>query len=174
MPEELVKKENKKENQIKTIQYIDLDKYHKKNIPSEESKKELFERNKNVFFTEFKSIRFAEITPEKISGSNQFDKNFFKQLDIIENYVLDGQSFDETVQNDNLESIIVKKINANKEDENKNKVKNISDNLFKKIYSMNSIKSPEIINLDNKYYIAEISNIEKKIEYLMILKFKMR
>ena len=38
---------------------------------------------------------------------------------------------------------------------------------------MNSIKSPEIINLDNKYYIAEISNIEK-IEYLMILKFKMR
>ena len=161
VPEELVKKEYKKENQIKKIKYIDLDKYHKKNIPSEESKKELFERNKNVFFTEFKSIRFAEITPEKISGSNQFDKNFFKQLDIIENYVLDGQSFDETVQNDNLESIIVKKINANKEDENKNKVKNISDNLFKKIYSMNSIKSPEIINLDNKYYIAEISNIEK-------------
>ena len=162
VPEELVKKEYKKENQIKTIQYIDLDKYHKKNIPSEKSKKELFERNKNIFFTEFKSIRFAEITPEKISGSKQFDKNFFKQLDIIENNVLDGQSFDETVQNDNLETITVKKINANKEDEDKNKVKNISDNLFKKIYSMNSIRSPEIINLDNKYYIAEISNTEKK------------
>ena len=162
VPEELVKKEYKKENQIKKIKYINLNKYHKKNIPSEESKKELFERNRNVFFTEFKSIRFAEITPEKISGSNQFDKNFFKQLDIIENYVLDGQSFDETVQNDNLESITVKKINANKEDEDKNKVKNISDNLFKKIYSMNSIRSPEIINLDNKYYIAEISNTEKK------------
>ena len=27
---------------------------------------------------------------------------------------------------------------------------------------MNSIRSPEIINLDNKYYIAEISNTEKK------------
>ena len=160
VPEELVKKEYKKENQIKKIQYIDLDKYHKKNIPSEESKKELFERNKNVFLQNLKVFDLLKLRQKKLVEAINSIKTF-KQLDIIENYVLDGQSFDETVQNDNLESIIVKKINANKEDENKNKVKNISDNLFKKIYSMNSIKSPEIINLDNKYYIAEISNIEK-------------
>ena len=34
--------------------------------------------------------------------------------------------------------------------------------MFKKIYSLNSINVPEIINLNNKYYLVEISNIEKK------------
>ena len=28
-------------------------------------------------------------------GNNEYDENFFKQLDIIENNVLDGLSFDE-------------------------------------------------------------------------------
>ena len=162
VPEELVKKEYKKENQIKTIQYIDLDKYHKKNIPSEKSKKELFERNKNIFFTEFKAIRYAEIVPEKISGSKEFNESFFKQLDQIENNILDGQSFDETIQNNNLKIISIEKINANKEDENKNKIKNLPENLFKRIYSMKTTRSPEIINFNSKYYLAEISNIEKK------------
>ena len=110
---------------------------------------------KNVFVSEFKSIQFAEITPEKISGSKEYDENFFKQLDNIENNILDGQSFEETIKNDNLNTIIIKKINSNKEDENKNKIKNIPDNLFKKVYNLN-VKSPEIINLDNKYYIAEV------------------
>ena len=53
-------------------------------------------------------------------------------------------------------------MNANKEDKNKNKIKNLQDNLFKKIYNLKSSKSPEIINLNNKYYLTEIYNIEKK------------
>ena len=50
VPEMLVEKEFRKENQTKTIEYIDLDKYHSKNKPSAESLKELYERNKNIFF----------------------------------------------------------------------------------------------------------------------------
>ena len=50
VPETLVDLQFKKENQTKTINYIDLEKYHSKNKPSEKSKKELYERNKNVFF----------------------------------------------------------------------------------------------------------------------------
>ena len=162
IPEVLVDQEYKKENQIKTIKFIDLDKFHFKKKPSEKSKKELYERNKNIFITEFKTIRYAEITPEKISGNNQYDESFFKQLDVIENNILDGQSFDDTVQSDNLKVVVLKNINAKMEDENKNKIKNITDNLFKKIYSLKSTQSPEIINIENKYFIAEISNIEKK------------
>ena len=153
--------EYKKENQKKTIKYIDLEKFHSKNLPSEKSKKELYERNKNVFVSEFKSIRFAEITPEKISGNNEYNENFFKQLDNIENNILDGQTFDETVQNDNLNTVLIKKIDSNKQDENKNKIKNLSDDLFKKVYNFN-VKSPEIVSFDNKYYIAEVSSVERK------------
>ena len=114
----------------------------------------------NIFVTKFKNLRFAEITPQKISGNKEYDERFFKQLDIIENNVLDGQSFDETAQGDNLEIINIKKINANKEDENKNKITNLSNDLFKKIYNLNSVNKPEVININNKYYIAEVSKIE--------------
>ena len=93
VPEMLVEKEFRKENQAKTIQYIDLEKYHSKNKPSQQSMEELYERNKNIFLIELKSIRYAEIKPELISGSKDFNENFFKQLDIIENNVLDGKSF---------------------------------------------------------------------------------
>ncbi len=162
IPEILVEKEFRKENQTKTIQYIDLEKYHSKKKPSQDSIKELYERNKNVFFTELKSIRYAEIKPELISGSQDYNENFFKQLDIIENNVLDGQSFEETAKANNLKIIEFNKINAKKEDEEKKKIENLPDNLFNKIYNIKTPQSPEVINLESKYYLAEIKDEEKK------------
>ena len=162
VPEILVKKEFRKENQTKTIEYIDLDKYHSKNKPSAESLKALYERNKNIFFVELKSIRYAEIKPELISGSADFNENFFKQLDLIENKVLDGQTFDETIGANNLKIVQFNKINANKEDENKNKIEKLPDNLFNKIYNIKNTQSPEVINIEGKYYLAEVKDSEKK------------
>ena len=162
VPEMLVEKEFKKENQTKTIEYIDLEKYHSKNKPSRESLKELYERNKNIFFVELKSIRYAEIKPELISGSADYNENFFKQLDLIENKVLDGQTFDETTVANNLKIIEFNKINANKEDENKNKIEKLPDNLFNKIYNIKNTQSPEVINIEGKYYLAEVKDSEKK------------
>ena len=162
IPDILVEKEFRKENQTKSIQYIDLEKYHSKKKPSQESIKELYERNKNVFFTELKSIRYAEIKPELISGSQDYDENFFKQLDIIENNVLDGQSFEETAKANNLKIIEFNKINAKKEDEEKKKIENLPDKLFNKIYNIKTPQSPEVINLESKYYLAEIKDEEKK------------
>jgi peptidyl-prolyl cis-trans isomerase D len=162
VPEMQVEKEFKKENQTKTIEYIDLEKYHSKYKPSRESLKELYERNKNIFFVELKSIRYAEIKPQLISGSADYDENFFKQLDLIENKVLDGQTFDETTGANNLKIIEFNKINANKEDENKNKIEKLPDNLFNKIYNIKNTQSPEVINIEGKYYLAEVKDVEKK------------
>ena len=107
IPELLVESEYKKENQSKTIKYINLEKFYLNNKPSEDEKRDLYEKNKKIFFTEFKSIRYSEIIPEKISGNKEYDDSFFKKLDIIENNVLDGQSFDETVQNYNLKIVSI-------------------------------------------------------------------
>ena len=52
IPETLVKNEFKKENQTKIIKYIDLEKYHSSKKPTEESKRDLYERNKEIFFKE--------------------------------------------------------------------------------------------------------------------------
>ena len=162
IPEILIINEFKKENQIKTIRFIDLEKYHSKYRPTEKSKKELYERNKNVFFTELKSLKYAEITPEKISGNEEYGEIFFKKLNALENNILDGQSFNEAAQSSNLNVISINKISSIKEDENKKKIEKIPDDLFKKIYSINNSQTPEVINLGNKYYLAEVSNIEKK------------
>ena len=162
IPETLIKQEFKKENQTKTIQYIDLEKYHAKNKPTKDEIKKLYEKNKNIFFVEFKSIQYAEIKPDLVTGNSGYDEVFFKQLDIIENQVLDGKSFDEVSKDNNLKIVKIKKINAKKEDQNKNKLNNISDALFEKIYNIKSSKLPEVVNLEGKYYLAEIIDIEKK------------
>ena len=53
-------------------------------------------------------------------------------------------------------------IYAKKENQQKNKVKSLPDNLFKKIYNIKTPQSPVIINIDGKYYLAEIKDEEKK------------
>ena len=162
IPENLVKKEYGKENQIKNIKFIDLEKYHSSKKPSEKNKKELYERNKDVFFKEFRTIKYAEVSPDKVTGMKEYNESFFKELDIIENNLLDGQSFDETAEKYNLKINLINKINANKENEKKIKIETFPDNLFKKIYNLKKIKSPQIFNEDNKYFIGEVTDIEKK------------
>ena len=161
IPNTLVENEFNKENQTKTIKYIDLEKYHSNKKPSQEKIKELYDKNKNLFIKEFKSVQYAEINPEIISGNTEYDKAFFKQLDILENKVLDGQSFEEASKENNLKIITVKSIDGNKKDKNDKKIKNLSDNLFKKIYSIKNEKSPEVLKVDNKYFLAEIKSIQR-------------
>jgi peptidyl-prolyl cis-trans isomerase D len=161
VPEILIENTFKSENQIKTIKYINLEKYHVQKNPSKEKLKELYERNKKVFIKEFKSIQFAEITPQALIGNNTYNEAFFKKLDVIENKVLDGQSFSEATKENNLKIVVISKINSKKEGKDNKKIKNLSDNLFKKIYVIKSEKIPEIIKVDNKYYLSEIKSIEK-------------
>ena len=161
IPNTLVQNEFNKENQTKTIKYIDLNKYHSSKKPSQKKIKELYDKNKNLFIEEFKSIQYAEITPQIISGNSEYDETFFKQLDILENKVLDGQSFEETSKENNLKIIIIENIDGSKKDKNDKKIKDLSDNLFKKIYSIKNEKTPEVLKVDNKYYLAEIKSIKK-------------
>jgi peptidyl-prolyl cis-trans isomerase D len=161
VPDVLVENAFKKENQIKTIKYIDLEKYHLSKKPSQKKIKELYEKNKKFFVKEFKSIEYAQIIPQIITGNIEYDEAFFKQLDIIENKVLDGQLFSEAIKENNLKITTINKIDGNKKGEDKIIIKDLSDNLFKKIYNIRNKKTPEVIKVNNKYFLAEIKTIEK-------------
>ena len=121
VPNILIENAFKKENQIKTIKYIDLEEYHSNKKHSEIKIKELYERNKKVFVNEFKTIEYAEITPQALIGDTEFNESYFKKLDILENKILDGNSFKETVKENNLKIQIINKVDKNKNDENKKK-----------------------------------------------------
>ncbi len=158
----LVEKEFKKENQIKKIEYIDLNKYYLNQKPSKEQIKEIYEKNKKLFIKEYKSIQYAEITPKLIVNINEYNELFFKQLDAIENNVLDGQPFEETARENNLKVITVEKIDANKKDVNDNKNSTVPDKLFRKIFLIKEEKIPEVVKVNNKYYLVEVKSITKK------------
>ena len=162
VPDNLVENSFKKENQIKTIKYINLHKYHTIKKPSQKKIKELYEINKKAFVEEFKSIQYAEITPQALTSNTEYSEAFFKQLDLIENKVLDGQTFGEAIKENNLKIIMINKINNKKRDEKNRNIENLSNDLFKKIYTIKNDKTPEIIKNDNKYFLAEIKSIVKK------------
>ena len=161
VPDILITEAFNKENQIKTIRYIDLEKHYANFKPSKDKINEVYNKNKESFVEEYKSIQYAAITPQSLSGNNEYDESFFKQLDILENKVLDGQSFKEASKENNLKIVVINEININKKDKSDKKIKDLSDNLFKKIYTIKNEKSPEVLKVDGKYFLAEIESIER-------------
>ncbi len=162
IPDNLVENTFKKENQTKIIKYINLEKYHSSKKPSQKKIEELYNKNKILFIEEFKSIQYAQITPQIISGSGEYDEAFFKKLDTLENKVLDGQSFKEASKENNLKIITIKSVNKDKKDKNNKIIENLSDELFKKIYVIKDEKIAEVIKVGNKYFLAEIKSIQRK------------
>ncbi len=157
VPKSLVEKAFKKENQIKTLKYIDLNKYHSARKPTQEELNKLYDENKKFFVEVLKSIQFAEVTPQIASGKNEYDENFFKKLDLIENKILDGQSFEDAIRENNLKSQKIDGAKPNDKETNK-----ISKKLLEKFFTIKNLKIPEIIKFDNKYYVVEVFS-EKKI-----------
>ncbi len=159
----LIEKEFRKENQTKTIKYIDLNKFYLKNAPNQKDITELYERNKKFFKEELRSFVYAKITPESLIGSSEYNQAFFDKLDVVENNVLDGQNFDTTIKKYNIKPIMFEKIDFEKKDKNKTVIK-INDTLFKKIFSIELENTPEIIKINNNYYLVQVKLIEKKIK----------
>ena len=125
--------------------------------------KSLYEKNKEIFKEKYKTINFSEITPLSLTGGSDFDEVFFKQLDKIENNILDGQNFEEAIKENNLFSKKIESINAQKEDERKNKIEILSDEVFEKAFNIKNVKTPEILKSKNKYFLVEIESIKEKL-----------
>ena len=156
IPDILVEKAFKKENQIKTIKYINLEKYYLSKKPSEEKKRALYEKNKEIFVEKLKSFNYAEISPLSLTGSDDFNEAYFKQLDNLENNILDGQPFDEAISQNSLRKISIENINKEKKDKNGKIINDLPNGIFKKIEMIKNIKTPEIFKVGSKYYLAEI------------------
>ena len=158
----LIESEFKKENQTKEIKYVDLNDYYN-NKPVQKSEiKKIYDKNKDWFVEIYKSLSYAELKPDLLIGNNEYNENFFKKIDKIESDILDGINIKKIVSANNSNLIITDQINKNKVNEKNIKFNQINDKLFKKIFIIKSINTPELININNKYYIAEVNNISKK------------
>ena len=161
LPESMVKKEFENENQIKTIQYLELDELYKKvQIKNEEIKK-TYESNKRLFSQEFKKINYTELLPANLTGQQEYNEAYFGKIDEIENAVLDGGSLEEFVKKYNLSLSTIDETNRLRKDKAGKDILIISDTLFSKLFSLVDIKKTELINMNNKYYLGNIEKIEK-------------
>tara|TARA_Y100000590_G_scaffold408443_1_gene499547 strand:+ start:1840 stop:3297 length:1458 start_codon:yes stop_codon:yes gene_type:complete len=158
LPNFIVDEMYKKENSTKSIDYIDLNKIYSKKTIEAKSIKDFYEKNKNFFKEKFKKFRYLELSPEILIGKKDFDESYFKKIDSIENQILDGKKFDLIISGNEKKVKNIEFVNSTKAREDRTVLKEMEDKLFNKLFSIKSKNKPEFINLDEKYYIAEVLN----------------
>ena len=161
LPEFLIEKEYSNENQIKTIQYLELDNLYKNYLVPEKEIAQTYESNKSIFTQDFKKIHFVELLPNNLTGQKEYNESYFKKIDEIENTILDGGKMSDLVNEFNLSLVVISETNNLKKNKIGKDIKKIDDKLFLKIFSPKILNKPELINLNNKYYLSEILNVDK-------------
>ena len=161
LPEALIKKEFENENQIKIIQYLELDELYGNIQINEEEIKNSYESNKKLFSQEFKKINYTELLPNNLTGLKEYDEAYFQKIDEVENTILDSGKMEDLVKKYNLSMSTINETNRLKKDKTGKDILKIDDILFSKLFNTTGTNEPKLININNKYYLGEVVNIEK-------------
>jgi len=161
LPEFLVEKEYANENQIKTIQYLELDNLYKNYLIPKEEIIKTYESNKNLFTQDFKKITYVELLPNNLTGLQEYNESYFEKIDEIENAILDGGKMTDFVREFNLSLVVLNEVNRKKKDKAGKVIAKINNDLFMKIFSFKNLNKPALININNKYYLSEVLNLDK-------------
>ena len=161
LPEFMIKQEYTNENQIKTIQYLELDILYNNYLAPEKEIIKTYESNKKFFVQDFKKINYVELLPSDLIGKKEYNESYFKKIDEIENTILDGGNMLDFVKDFNLSLVVINETNRLKKNKSGKDIIKIDDDLFTKIFSQKTLNRPELINLNNKYYLSEVLNIDK-------------
>ena len=111
LPNFIIKDIYQNENQTKEISFLDLNKIYSKNIITEKQIEDFYNKSKDSFKDKFKSFRYLELKPENLIGKKDPTEEYFKKIDEIENSILDGNTFDQIV-NDKKNVIEINNINS--------------------------------------------------------------
>ena len=161
LPDFLIQKEFQNENQTKSIEYIELDSLYNKTTFSEDEIKKIYDENKQFLVKEYKNINYAELLPNNLVGQTEYNEQYFKKIDQIENQILDGKQLESFAKEFNLNVTSINGTDINKKDKSGKEIQKIDNNLFNKIFNQTEANKTILINQNNKYYISNISLIEK-------------
>ena len=161
IPEYFIEKEFKRENQIKTIRFIDLSEIYNKKIFDKIKMEEIYEENQDIFVKEYKSFNYIELTPKILIGKPDYNDEFYNKIEKIENDVLDEKSVSQISKEYNLSLNEINLLDEERTYLDGSKFKEIDKELFKKIF-VNNLNTPIFINIENKFYLAEITQVDNK------------
>jgi len=161
-PKFLVNKYYKQKNRKLDINYINLDKFYKKNETFTDQEIQFFiDENSDKLKQEYIDFSYVIITPKNLIGLEEFNQEFFNKIDDIENMISKNINF-KTIINDLNISPIIKKDYLNLE--NKETVEN-------KIYNSRKNKI-EILENKGQYIFYQIDKVNNRLPSLNDDKFK--
>ena len=123
---------------------------YKKTTIEENEIKEISQKKKQFLSEKLKKIKYVELTPNIITGQDEFNESYFKKIDEIENEILDGKKLNEFVKELNLNLRTTEEINRLMKNKAGIVYKDINKALFSKMFNKN-LNDLQIVNVDNKY-----------------------
>ena len=148
------------ENKELEIEYFDLDQVYKINTSKSEIDKFIKENEDNLK-EELIDIKYTKITPKTLLDISEFNDDFFKKIDEIENSIFNGSKLNEIQKLHNLKIEVVSNF--------KNEMG--SDKILQEIYSKRKEDKTQIIDKNDFYLLYEISNVKKILPDLNDLNF---
>ena len=175
-PDFLIKKKFEDENKSLNLEYFAMENlYKKKENFTENEINKFLDENKDQLKKEYIDFRYAELTPKILIGLEEFNQDFFDEIDKIENKISNGDDFQSIIQNIKTD---IKKINKF----TPSSTKRVNEDL---IYSKRSTEidliesedsfllysiakkydlSPDITNQDTKNEIKELAYQKEKFD----------
>ena len=140
------------ENKKIEIEFLDLDLVHDKTATNLEVE-DFIKNNQEILKIDFIDATYAKITPKNLIEIDEFNDEFFKKIDEIENNILNGSNIREINEVYNLKLNEINNFILNDD----------SDEILEEIYSKRNQDKIQIVDKNDYYLIFEISNINKKI-----------
>ena len=140
------------ENKKIEIEFLDLDLVHDKTATKLEVE-DFIKNNQEILKIDFIDVTYAKITPKNLIEIDEFNDEFFKKIDEIENNILNGSNIREISEIYNFKLNEINNFVLNDD----------SDEILEEIYSKRNQDKIQLIDKNDYYLIFEISNINKKI-----------
>ena len=144
----LIQKKFEEENRTLDIQYFAMSNFYKKKENYTDLEiQEFVEENKDQLKKEYIDFKYAVLNPKNLIGLEEFNQEFFDEIDKIENKISEGNTFESILKNTKVSVIEIKKYT-------KTSIKKVNED---RIYSKRSLKM-DLIENGNNFLLFSIIN----------------
>ncbi|WP_440914586.1 SurA N-terminal domain-containing protein [Candidatus Pelagibacter sp.] len=147
-PEFLIESKFEENNKSLSIEYFDMENLYKiKDDYTSDEINTFIEENKDQLKREYIDFKYVVLNPKNLIGIDEFNQDFFNEIDAIENKISQSESFSSIIENINVDVININEFAPN-ENTNTNE---------KLIYSKKSSKL-DIFESGDNYILYNIEN----------------
>ena len=149
-PNFLIEKKFEENNKSLDIEYFDMENLYKTKDDYTANEIEVFiDENKDQLKREYIDFKYVILNPKNLIGIEEFNQEFFNEIDTIENKISQGSTFDTILENINVDIIEVNEFAPSSS-------KQINEDLIysKKASKIDLIESGDnflLYNIDNQY-----------------------